>query len=85
MARLQYTIDDKLKEKAELILMAQGLPPKVANTMFYIEIVKRRSLPFTPSKVPNEKTRKTFKDSDKGEGIIGGFDSPDKLFNSLEK
>lgn len=85
MARIQHTIDDKLKKEAESILRAQGVPPRVATTMLYIEIVRKRSLPFSPSKVPNKISKKAFADSEENKGMLGGFDSADALFNSLEE
>jgi len=51
MTRLQYNIDSELKELAEYYLKKQGIPPRVATSIFYTEIINHQGLPFKPSKV----------------------------------
>ena len=71
MARLQYTIEDDIKKQAEMIFREQGITPKVAIKMFYIETIKKKSVPFKPSKahIPNAETLKALEDSDNGVGL----------------
>ncbi len=63
--RLQIRIDAKLKKEAESILKKQGITPAQAITMFYTEIVRTGSFPFSPSKVFNTKPRKVLRTGSK--------------------
>ena len=83
MARVQHAVPDPLKEEAEMLLNAQGIPPRVATIMFYKEIVIHRGLPFQPSSVPNELTAKTIQKADRGEDLVECEDAND-MFKKLE-
>ena len=83
MARLQYAVPDPLKEEAEMILNAQGIPPRVATVMFYKEVVNHRGLPFRPSSIPNELTAKTIQKADQGEDLVE-CEGADDMFKKLE-
>ena len=83
MARLQYTIEDEIKNKAESFLQGQGIPPAVGITMFYIEVINNGGLPFVPSKVPNKRTLAAFEESEKSIDLIG-YDNPSDLLKALK-
>ncbi len=82
MARIQHVIPNSLKEEAEMLLNAQGIPPRVATIMFYREVVANRGLPFKPSKVPNELTKITIEKADQGKDLVECKDADD-MFNQL--
>ncbi len=83
MARVQYSVPDPLKAEAEMLLNAQGIPPRVATIMFYQEIVQHRGLPFTPSPIPNKTTAETIEKADRGEDLIECKDAED-VFKKLK-
>jgi addiction module RelB/DinJ family antitoxin len=45
-------IDPNLKRDAEAVLREIGMSPRAALEAFYAQIIKLRSLPFTPSQFP---------------------------------
>lgn len=82
--RMQTRIDSKLKNEAEKILEAQGFKPAQAINIFYTEVTRTGGFPFLPSKVPNEKLRKSLAEAKKGIGIKT-YKNPKDLFDSLKK
>jgi len=73
MARIQHTIPDQVKDKAESILQQQGFTPAVATTLFYVEVINHGGLPFQPTplqNVPTDLTLKTLRDSKSGKNVI---------------
>ena len=87
MARLQISLPDHIKKRAEWILEEQGITPAVANSMFYIEIIHCGGLPFHPTPVthiPNQLTEKTIENSRKGESLVTSKSKSD-FFRKLKK
>lgn len=82
--RMQHRIDPVLKEEAEEILLAQGIKPAQAITVFYTEIKRTGGFPFLPSRVPNEKLAKDLGQVKKGKGIRTYKNKKD-LFATLDK
>ncbi len=80
-AMIRARVDPELKEDAESVFQALGLTTTQAITLFYQQVKWQRGLPF-PVRIPNETTRRTFEETDAGEGIIGAKDADD-LFNQL--
>lgn len=87
--RIQQRIDPKLQKKAEAVLRAMGMKPAQAIVMFYMEIVRRRNLPFHPSEVhpseiPNTKLAKSIREARKGIGVQE-YENEDDFFASLKE
>jgi DNA-damage-inducible protein J len=80
-AMIRARVDPALKEDAENIFEALGLTATQAITLFYQQVRWRRGLPF-PVRIPNEATRRTFEETDAGEGIVRAKDATD-LFDQL--
>jgi len=83
-ARTQYRIDPTLKISAEKILKKLGIKPSQALTMFYTEITRTRTLPFTPTKVLKEELINEIQDIEQGVGVKTYKNKTD-LFKSLNK
>lgn len=47
MAKLQISMDEKLKNEAESIIDELGMSPKTAVTVFYKQIVEQGKIPFS--------------------------------------
>jgi DNA-damage-inducible protein J len=80
-AMIRARVDPKLKEDAENIFEALGLTATQAITLFYQQVKWQRGLPFSV-RIPNETTRRTFEETDAGEGIVRA-DNTDDLFDKL--
>lgn len=81
-AIVRARVKRNLKVKAERVLAELGLSTSQAITLFLKQIELRRGLPF-PLELPNEKTLKTFRDTDKGVNLKR-FDKIDDLFKDLD-
>ena len=62
-------VETDLKKKAESILKTIGLSKTEAIVLFYRQICLNNGLPF-PVNIPNKKTEKVFKDTDKGKNLV---------------
>jgi DNA-damage-inducible protein J len=74
-------VERKLKANAEKVLNELGLSTSQAITLFLKQVELRRGLPF-PVEIPNQLTRKTFRETDKGKNLKR-FNSADDLFKDL--
>src|SRR5438105_15589522 len=74
-------VESKLKANVERVLAALGLSTSQAITLFLKQVELRQRLPFAVE-LPNAKTLKTFRDTDKGRGLKR-FKSADDLFQDL--
>lgn len=93
-ANLYARIEPDLKEQAEQILNAIGLPPSSAITMFYKQVVMQQGLPFDARlnyRIPvdiSSMTRQEFDfELEKGyQDAVAGRTKPiDEVFESLNK
>ena len=87
MARIQHSIPEEVKEKAEWILKRQGITPAVATNLFYVEVINHSGLPFKPTplnKIPSQLTLKTIQESKEGKNIIKVKNKED-LFRQLKE
>jgi addiction module RelB/DinJ family antitoxin len=50
--QVRYRIDKDLIRKAAKVFDAIGVPPSVAVSMFFAQVVNERGLPFKPSEFP---------------------------------
>ena len=80
-ATARARIDAELKEKAESILATLGLTASQGIGLFYRQVVLNRGIPF-PIQIPNAKTRRALRQSDKGRGVTR-FESAAALFEDL--
>lgn len=81
-ATVRARIDSKLKAEVEYLFEELGLSTTEAITLFYRQVKLRNGLPFDVV-VPNETTRKVFKDTDAGENLIR-CESVDQMFEALD-
>lgn len=65
---IQVRVDDKLKKRAEEVLMAMGIKTSEAIRMFLQQTINDQALPFQPrvNKIPNKTTIAAFDDLEKG-------------------
>lgn len=80
-ATARARIDAELKEKAESILAECGLTASQGIGLFYRQVVLNRGLPF-PVKIPNARTRRVLRESEKGQGVTR-FKSEKALYEDL--
>jgi len=78
---VQARMEPKLKEKAESIFRDLGLNSAQAITIFYKQVELSGGLPFKVV-VPNERTRKTFQQTDEGKELTVCEDAQD-MFKKL--
>lgn len=74
-------IEPKLKVEAEHVLDELGITPTEAVRMLYKSIAREHGWPIE-LKLPNVKTRRVLRDTDKGKGLNKAKDADD-LFNQL--
>lgn len=75
-ALINARTEPDLKEEVEGILKKLGLSTTEAINIFFHQVKMRRGLPF-PVEIPNEETRKTFRDSETGKGLVECKDADD--------
>lgn len=80
-ATIRARIDNELKKEVEDLFHALGLSTTEAINIFYRQVKLRGGLPF-PVIIPNETTKKVFKDTDEGKNIIYCTDV-DEMFEQL--
>ena len=78
---VQARMEPELKASAESIFRELGLNSAQAITIFYKQVELSGGLPFKVV-VPNEKTRKTFQQTDKGQDLTVCEDAQD-MFKKL--
>jgi len=74
-------IEPRLKKEAEHVLGDLGLSATQAITLFYRQVTLRKGLPFDVV-IPNATTRRTFKSTDAGKGLVVCKDAED-MFKKL--
>lgn len=93
-ANLYARIEPDLKEQAEQILNAIGLPPSSATTMFYKQVVMQQGLPFDarlnyrkPMDISSMTKNEFYSELEKGyQDAVAGRTKPiDEVFESLKK
>lgn len=80
-ATVRARIDEDLKSDVEHVLATLGLSVSEAIGLFMAQIKLRRGIPFDV-KIPNDKTIKTFKDTDAGKNLVRCKNAKD-MFNKL--
>ncbi len=78
---IRARIQPKLKNDVDKILKELGLSVSQAIGLFYAQIKMNKGLPFDV-KIPNETTRRTFENTDKGRGVKA-FKSKEELFKDI--
>ena len=79
-AVVRARVDEKLKERATVVLGAMGLTVSDAVRLLLIKTVAERKLPFEIH-TPNAETIEAMRAADRGEGHR--FDSAEALFKEL--
>jgi len=79
-AVVRARVDEKLKERATVVLGAMGLTVSDAVRLLLIKTVAERKLPFEIH-TPNAETMEAMRAADRGEGQR--FDSAEALFKEL--
>ncbi len=80
-AMLRARIEPILKEEVDSILKELGLSTSEAINLFYKQIKLRKGLPFQVV-IPNDLTKKTFKETDKNLNIIES-ETAEEMFKKL--
>ncbi|PIP07068.1 MAG: type II toxin-antitoxin system antitoxin, RelB/DinJ family [Syntrophobacteraceae bacterium CG23_combo_of_CG06-09_8_20_14_all_50_8] len=80
-AMINARTEQELKKDVEGILKTLGLSTTEAINIFFRQVKLRRGLPF-PVEIPNERTLKAFRDSEKGKGLVECKDADD-MFRRL--
>lgn len=79
-AMINARTERELKEEVADILEALGLSTTEAINIFFRQVKLRRGL--FPVEIPNEGTIRTFRDSEKGKGLVECKDADD-MFKRL--
>ena len=80
-ATITVEVEPDVKERVESILKKMGLSVSDAIALFLRKIENQGELPFE-AEVPNRKTRRVMRDTDKGKNLIR-FDTEEELFHYL--
>jgi len=80
-ATIRARIEPDLKNKAEKVFRELGLSTTQAISLFYKQVELRNGLPFEVV-IPNDMTRRTFSNTDKGKNLIVCEDADD-MFKKL--
>lgn len=80
-AFVRVRVEPDLKAGAEMVLDQLGITPSQAITMLYKYVLREHKWPIS-TKIPNKKTIKTFKDTDKGVDL-NISNSTKEMFNKL--
>lgn len=76
--------DKEIKQQAQQIFSDLGMDMSTAINVFLRQAIKYNGFPFELTlDVPNEITRKTIEDAEKGIGIHGPFNSVEELMEDL--
>jgi DNA-damage-inducible protein J len=81
-AFVRARVEPDLKHKAEEIMHQLGIKPTQAVTMLYEWIAREQEWPLK-LKIPNEKTRRTMEETDKGIDLVE-CKNINELFKDLE-
>lgn len=77
-------VDETLKKQAEDLFADLGLSLTSAFNIFLRQSVREQQIPFMVGKnVPNAVTLAAMDDAEKGENMVGPFDSIDALMEAL--
>ncbi len=80
-AFVRVRVEPNLKTSAETVLNELGMNPSQAITMLYKYLMREHKWPIT-TKIPNEKTIKTFNDTDNQENLTIS-NSTKEMFDKL--
>ncbi|MBO4604821.1 MAG: type II toxin-antitoxin system RelB/DinJ family antitoxin [Clostridiales bacterium] len=79
-------MDPELKTEASALFESLGLNLSVATAMFYRQALRCNGIPFTIiADEPNRQTQIVIEKAERGEDLIGPFDSTDDLLRSLDE
>jgi DNA-damage-inducible protein J len=80
-AMIRARMEPVLKHRVETVFDAIGLSATEAITLFYRQVLLRNGLPFDVV-IPNDRTRRTLRDTDNGRRLVHARDADD-LFDKL--
>ena len=81
MANINVRIDDSVKRKAEGVFESIGLTPSAAINLFYVQVIRTKSIPFElRAEIPNSTTVAAIKEVDQMEKKNNS-----KTINNIEK
>ena len=86
MANVNVRIDENVKRKAEDVFAKIGITPSAAINMFYVQVIRTKSIPFElKAEIPNDTTLAALKEVDEMEknNIGRTFNSVDDLMEDL--
>ena len=86
MANVNVRIDENVKRKAEDVFAKIGITPSAAINMFYVQVIRTKSIPFElKAEIPNDTTLAALKEVDEMEknNIGRTFNSADDLMEDL--
>ena len=86
MALLEIKVDDKLKEKADLLFNELGLDTTTAVQLFLKKAVETRGIPFMvqhEETEPSAQLLKAIQESKKSETLFGPFEKSSDAVDSM--
>ncbi len=86
MANVNVRIDDSIKRKAEDVFESIGLTPSAAINLFYVQVIRTKSIPFElKADIPNATTIAAMEEVDQMDkkNIGKTFNSIDELMEDL--
>ena len=87
MANINVRIDDNIKRKAEDVFENIGLTPSAAFNLFYVQVIRTKSIPFElRADIPNATTLAAMEEVDQMDkkNIGKTFNTIDELMEDLK-
>ena len=87
MANINVRIDDNIKRKAEDVFENIGLTPSAAINLFYVQVIRTKSIPFElRADIPNATTLAAMEEVDQMDkkNIGKTFNTIDELMEDLK-
>ncbi len=78
-------VDKEVKDNAKMIFAELGIDLSTAVNIFLKQSIREHGIPFRLKlDIPNEETKRTIRESEKGVGMSKKFSSTEELFEDLE-
>lgn len=80
---MNIRVDKEVKDNAKMIFAELGMDLTTAVNIFLRQSIREHGIPFNLKLIPNEETKKTIRESEKGVGMSKKFSSTNELFEDL--
>ncbi|MCI0697178.1 type II toxin-antitoxin system RelB/DinJ family antitoxin [candidate division KSB1 bacterium] len=83
-AQINIQLESQLRDEAEKILKRLGVSISEAVNIFLRQVVLQNGFPFDV-KIPNEETIRAFRQTESNKDGLKTYNSPEELFEEMDK